>query len=169
MLPVLGALCAMAPAARADQPVETRLLKPIRGEVKIHWQARVREPGGAFIVYRNQGAELEEVARLAAGGGGSFEVVDRDWRGGRSTYQLRYQGRDHREQVLATSAVHLEEVDSAPSGGWFAGQGQPVTLAKRDQDPAPELHHVLDRRWPRGPTADSDREPPTPPPRWFPA
>ncbi len=164
MLPVLGVLCAVAPAARADQPVETRLLKPIRGEVKIHWQARVLEPGGAFIVYRGQGAELEEVARLAADGGGSFEVVDRAWRGGSSTYQLRYRGRDHREQVLATSAVHLEEVESAPAGGWLAGQAPPVTLPSALRIPIPNVAgpRVADGPVPAG---EEGRQPPTPPPR----
>ncbi len=157
-------LCAVAPAARADQPVETRLLKPIRGEVKIHWQARVLEPGGAFIVYRGQGAELEEVARLDAGAGGSFEVVDRAWRGGRSTYQLRYRGRDRHEQVLATSAVHLEEVDSAPAGGWLAAHAQPVTLPGALKIRRPDYSGPWVAAGP-GPAGDRGREPPTPPPR----
>ncbi len=157
-------LCAVAPAARADQPVETRLLKPVRGEVKIHWQARVLEPGGAFIVYRAQGSELEEVARLTADAGGSFEVVDRAWRGGRSTYQLRYRGRDRREQVLATSAVHLEVVDSAPAGGWLAGHAPPLTLPSALRIPVPKVAGPRVDAGP-APAGDRGRQPPTPPPR----
>ncbi len=75
-------MCALPAAARADREVVTRLIKPVRGEVRIHWQAQIFEPGGAFIVYRGQGSNLEEGARLTADGSGDCECVDRAWRGG---------------------------------------------------------------------------------------
>lgn len=163
-LALCGLVCAWPASVRADQGTETRLLKPLHGEVKIHWQARVREPGGTFILYRIQGDGREEVARLAADDSGDYELVDRTWRTGRSTYQLRYRLNERNESVLATSAIHLELIDSAPVTGGLS-EAQPVTLATRRGTPRPSFSGS----WPPSgsmPHGEWGRQPPTPPPRW---
>ncbi len=164
VLPAFVVVCALPVAARADHPVETRLIKPVRGEVRIHWQAQVSEAGGAFIVYRGRGSNYEEVARLAADADGDYEVVDRGWRDGRSTYQLRYRASDHSELVLVTSAVHLEVIDSSMAVGWLAGHAQPVTLPRAMKIPGPSLSGPWIAAG-LAPAGDRGREPPTPPPR----
>ncbi len=164
VLPALVVVCALPVAAWADHTVETRLIKPVRGEVRIHWQAQVSEAGGAFIVYRGRGGNYKEVARLVADANGDYEVVDRGWRDGRSTYQLRYRASDHSEFVLVTSAVHLEVIDSSTAAGWLAGHAQPVTLPSALRIPIPNVAGPRIDAGP-APAGENGRQPPTPPPR----
>ncbi len=154
---------ALSPAASPVAP-ETIVSRTPGTTLQVHWNARVRESGGEFILGRVGPGGFVPIIQVDATPGLSAYEAELVARSEGSLHELRFRDRSGREFVLQKVWITRPAPPSFGQGAAYPlGHAQPLAVAAHPSLSVPEGEHRLPaaRRIASG---GPGREPSTPPP-----